>query len=85
MPPLAKSSLVEHGEHGSTAAAPIARQMFELYFRDRIEGAKAEELARKEAKKRPKKQTAEPTPAVDDEPVGGGGLDSVPGLSPEEL
>ncbi len=84
-PEVAISVLVEHGEHGSTAAAPIARQMFELYFRDRIEGAKAEELARKEAKKRPKKQTAEPTPAVDDEPVGGGGLDSVPGLSPEEL
>jgi len=33
--------LVEHGVHGSTAAAPIARKMFEYYFRDRLEDAKA--------------------------------------------
>lgn len=38
-PEVAVAVLVEHGEHGSTAAAPIARQMFELYFKDRLEQA----------------------------------------------
>lgn len=31
-PSLAVAVVVEHGEHGSTAAAPIARAMFEAYF-----------------------------------------------------
>ena len=35
-PQVAISVLVEHGEHGSTAAAPIARQMFEYYFNKEI-------------------------------------------------
>lgn len=41
-PEVAITVLVENGEHGSTAAAPIARQMFELYFADRMEAAAAE-------------------------------------------
>jgi len=40
-PEVAMAVLVEHGVHGSTAAAPIARKMFEYYFRDRLEDAKA--------------------------------------------
>lgn len=39
-PEVAIVVLVEHGEHGSTAAAPIARQLLELYFKDRMEEAK---------------------------------------------
>ena len=27
-------SLVEHGGHGSTSAAPLARRLYEIYFRD---------------------------------------------------
>jgi penicillin-binding protein 2 len=38
-PEVAIAVLVEHGEHGSTAAAPIARKLFELYFKERIEEA----------------------------------------------
>jgi len=36
-PEIAITVLVEHGVHGSTAAAPIARQMIELYFAAEIE------------------------------------------------
>ena len=36
-PEIAVSVLVEHGMHGSTAAAPIARQLIEHYFASRIE------------------------------------------------
>jgi len=81
-PEVAISVLVEHGEHGSTTAAPIARQMFELYFRDRLEAAKAEEEA---AKSRPEDVRADEASAPVLDPTEGGGLDSVPGLSPEEL
>lgn len=85
-PEVAISVLVEHGEHGSTAAAPIARQMFELYFQDRLQGAEAEEQAAKLARKAPAVTAVSESPApVPEEPIGGGGLDSVPGLSPEEL
>lgn len=41
-PEVAITVLVENGEHGSTAAAPIARQMFELYFQDRLTQAAAD-------------------------------------------
>jgi cell division protein FtsI/penicillin-binding protein 2 len=27
---------IEHGGHGSTAAAPVAREVYEAYFRDRL-------------------------------------------------
>lgn len=40
-PEVAITVLVEHGEHGSSTAAPIARQMFETYFADRMQEAKA--------------------------------------------
>jgi len=36
-PQIAMCVLVEHGMHGSTAAAPIARQLIELYFADELE------------------------------------------------
>ncbi|MCO4770323.1 MAG: penicillin-binding protein 2 [Deltaproteobacteria bacterium] len=39
-PEVAITVLVENGEHGSTAAAPIARKMFELYFKERMAEAK---------------------------------------------
>jgi len=38
-PEVAIVVLVENGEHGSSAAAPIARQMFELYFDKRLKEA----------------------------------------------
>ena len=41
-PEVAITVLVEHGEHGSTAAAPIARKMFEHYFQDRLTEAAKE-------------------------------------------
>ena len=43
-PRVALCVLVEHGVHGSTAAAPIARKMIEHYFAadlERIQEAKA--------------------------------------------
>jgi penicillin-binding protein 2 len=81
-PEVAISVLVEHGEHGSTAAAPIARQLLEHYFHDRLEAAKAEDEAKKK-KKKPTRSTTAVQPIEDE--GGGGGLDSVPGLSPDEL
>ena len=38
-PEVAITVLVEHGEHGSTAAAPIARKIFEHYFEGRLTDA----------------------------------------------
>ena len=29
--------LVEHGGHGSTAAAPLAKRLYEIYFRDHLD------------------------------------------------
>jgi penicillin-binding protein 2 len=29
--------LVEHGGHGSTAAAPLAKRLYEIYFRDYLD------------------------------------------------
>ena len=75
-PEVAISVLVEHGEHGSTAAAPIARQMFELYFKDRIEEAKATGL------RIGVPHAAAPAAAT---PPPMRGLDAVPGLKPEDL
>ena len=39
-PEVAVTVLVEHGEHGSSAAAPVARKLFEAYFADRMAAAK---------------------------------------------
>ncbi|HCP46229.1 MAG TPA: penicillin-binding protein 2 [Deltaproteobacteria bacterium] len=39
-PELAVTVLVEHGEHGSQASAPIVRKIFEHYFANRIQQAK---------------------------------------------
>ena len=40
-PQIAVTVLVENGMHGSTAAAPIARQMIELYFAGELEQIRA--------------------------------------------
>ncbi len=39
-PQVAITVLVENGEHGSTAAAPIARKLLESYFREEIDSAR---------------------------------------------
>lgn len=39
-PEIALTVLVENGEHGATAAAPVARAMIEAYFADRIAESK---------------------------------------------
>ena len=33
-PQIAIAVVVEHGSHGSSAAAPIAKAMFDAYFKD---------------------------------------------------
>ncbi len=48
-PRVAICVLVEHGVHGSTAAAPIARQMIERYFAAEIERIREAEEAAKAA------------------------------------
>ncbi len=80
-PEVAISVLVEHGAHGSTAAAPIARQMFELYFKDRLAAAEATGI-RIGA---PKGQATAAQDPLAASPPGGAGLDAVPGVTPEEL
>ncbi len=83
-PEVAISVLVENGEHGSTAAAPIARKMFEHYFKDRIAQAEAEaEEAKKRAKE--KRPAADAAPPAEPPPSGEDRFEAVPGLSPEEL
>jgi len=74
-PEVAIAVLVEHGEHGSSAAAPVARQLFESYFADRLEEARANGtiVGGAPSAERP----AAPAPDA--------GLDAVPGLSPEDL
>jgi len=52
-PEVAIVVLVEHGEHGSTAAAPIARQMFEHYFRDQLEDARVGKFRIGDSRKNP--------------------------------
>ena len=71
-PEVAVAVLVEHGEHGSTAAAPIARQLFELYFADRIAEAAATG-----------QRIGAPGSSRFTSPDGG--LLAVPGLEPEDL
>ncbi len=48
-PEIAICVLVEHGVHGSTAAAPIARQLIEHWFAVDIDRARAERDARRAA------------------------------------
>lgn len=73
-PEVSIAVVVEHGEHGSTAAAPIARKMFEHYFSDRIQAAKEQGIRIGEPSATPAQAVAEPT-----------GLDVVPGVHPEDL
>ena len=91
-PEVAVSVLVEHGEHGSTAAAPIARQLFEQYFKDRLVdaeerdiriGAPSEVVAVRQATPTPAPApaTVEPVAPIDPaEP-----FVAVPGVQPGEL
>ena len=78
-PEVAVSVLVENGEHGSTAAAPIARELFELYFKDRIEEARAA------GTRIGVPPAASARSALAEAPSPTAGLDAVPGLLPEEL
>jgi len=79
-PEVAIVVLVEHGEHGSTAAAPIARQMFEHYFKDRIEAAAADDT-RIGVPGVPAPSAVVPESAPPDD----GGFEAVPGVQPEDL
>jgi penicillin-binding protein 2 len=38
-PEIAISVMIEHGEHGSTVAAPIARELLEYYFNEQVAAA----------------------------------------------
>lgn len=77
-PEVAITVLVENGEHGSTAAAPIARKLFELYFKDRLADAEAQGIRigapRAQLEAAPPRETGPSD-----------GLDAVPGLTPEDL
>jgi penicillin-binding protein 2 len=77
-PEVAIVVLVEHGEHGSTAAAPIARQMFEHYFKDRLEEAEVSGIRIGEIISAQTTDSPPPAPAQ-------GGFEAIPGISPEEL
>jgi len=39
-PEIAVSVIVEHGEHGGSAAGPIAKALIEKYFENRVAGEK---------------------------------------------
>jgi penicillin-binding protein 2 len=83
-PEVAISVLVEHGEHGSTTAAPIARQMFEQYFQDRIADATEREVRIGV----PGIAAAQPVAATTPAPVivsPAEVFEAVPGVQPEEL
>ena len=82
-PEVAISVLVEHGEHGSTAAAPIAREMLEYYFNDRIVGAteSGTRIGQPEGVRAVGWSPARETPANYDEGV----FVPVPGLEPGDL
>ena len=77
-PEVAISVLVEHGEHGSTAAAPIARQMFEHYFKDRIE-------AHEEGAPRIGLPVDRQADAIAPPVQAAEGFEAVPGVQPEDL
>lgn len=49
-PEIAMAIIVEHGKHGASAAAPIARKICEYWFRNEIAGKRAEEAAHKAAR-----------------------------------
>ncbi len=70
-PEVAITVLVEHGEHGSTAAAPIARKMFEHYFQGRIEDARAAKSRVGDSRKRLPQAKPSRLQAPRDEPIGG--------------
>jgi len=71
-PELAITVLVEHGEHGSQAAAPIVRKLFEHYFANRIQQARdghfrvgdSRPLPRRKKKKRVVRLEPRKDPAV---------------------
>ena len=47
-PQIAVAVVVEHGGHGSSAAAPVAKAMYDAYFADRTESREVAELIRAE-------------------------------------
>ena len=52
-PEIAVAVLVEHGGHGSSAAAPLAKQLVEQYLADRDQHAKLEQGKEKEKEEKP--------------------------------
>ncbi|MEE2830714.1 MAG: penicillin-binding protein 2 [Myxococcota bacterium] len=83
-PEVAITVLIENGGHGSTAAAPIARKMFEYYFNDRIAGLDTtkERLGHPEfSARRSSRPASAPTPKKPSDSH----FVPVPGLSPEDL
>lgn len=48
-PEIAMAILVEHGEHGASASAPIARKICEYWFRNDIAEKRAEQAANRKA------------------------------------
>jgi penicillin-binding protein 2 len=38
-PQIAVAVVIEHGGHGSSAAAPVAKAIYEAYFADQVNGA----------------------------------------------
>ena len=83
-PEVAISVLVEHGEHGSTAAAPIARQMFEQYFQGRIADATENKVRIGAPTAAAVQQVVAPTPAPLAMPATEV-FEAVPGMQPGEL
>jgi penicillin-binding protein 2 len=62
-PEVAFAIVIEHGGHGGTTAAPVARQVLEVYFQDRL--PKKEELPELQAKAeaRPEERRAQTSAA----------------------
>jgi penicillin-binding protein 2 len=76
-PELAIAVIVEHGEHGSSTAAPIAKAAAEYWFRNDIAAKRAEKADRKPV-------VIAPTPAAAATPVAAGTSAPEPGDTPPE-
>ncbi len=64
-PEIAMAILVEHGEHGASASAPIARKICEYWFRNELAAKRAEAAAKKVAVvKTGEKAGTTPTPGA---------------------
>ena len=68
-PEIAMAILVEHGEHGASASAPIARKICEYWFRNDIAEKRAEAAAKKSGPRAAASATASPGRTVAPAPV----------------